>query len=98
MKQISPVRTALSVGYILGLFHLAWVALVASGYAEQAMAFILRMHFIAFEYEMTPFDPETGATLVAVMFGTGLAVGFIFALFWNWMVGDPKEAGKAPLA
>lgn len=98
MKHISPVRTALSVGYILGLLHLGWVALVASGYAERAMAFILKMHFIEFDYQMAPFNPETGVTLVAVMFGTGLAVGFIFALFWNWMIGDSREPGKAPLA
>lgn len=85
MRRINPLKAALAAGYVIGLYHLAWAALVGAGYARTAMDFFLRLHFIQMDYEMAPFDPGTGVTLVAITFGIGAAVGLFFALFWNWM-------------
>lgn len=95
MKRINVAKTSLAVGFVLGLYHLSWVALVASGFAKPVMDFILRLHFIQFDYQMAPFDAATGASLVAVTFGLGAVIGLIFALFWNWLAGA-EGAGKRP--
>lgn len=87
MRNISPVKAALSVGSVLGLYHLAWVILVAMGLAKPFMDFVLRLHFIQFNYEMAPFDVGTAAGLVALTFSIGAAFGLIFALVWNWLAG-----------
>ena len=96
MRRINVAKTSLAVGYVIGLYHLAWVALVASGYAKPVMDLILRLHFIQFDYQMAPFDAATGASLVAVTFGVGAVIGFIFALFWNWLAGA-ESAGQRPV-
>ncbi len=100
MRRINPLKAALALGYVIGLYHLAWAALVSSGYAKTVMDFILRLHFIQMDYEMAPFDATTGVTLVAITFAIGAAFGFFFALFWNWLANhsagdEAKELAKA---
>lgn len=94
MRRINVAKTSLAVGYVIGLYHFAWIALVASGYAKPVMDFILRLHFIQFDYQMAPFDVVTGASLVAVTFGVGAVIGFIFALVWNWLAGDDNASHR----
>ena len=100
MRRINPLKAALAVGYVIGLYHLAWAALVSSGYAKTVMDFILRLHFVQMDYGMAPFDAATGVTLVAITFGIGAAFGFFFALIWNWLAGygargEVKRLAKA---
>jgi NhaP-type Na+/H+ or K+/H+ antiporter len=104
MRNISPVKAALSVGSVIGLYHVAWAALVAMGLAKPFMDFVLRLHFIQFNYQMAPFDLATAAGLVALTFSIGAAFGLVFALVWNWLAsraGDEQitdPAIKAELA
>ena len=56
MRTISPAKAAMSVGAVIGLYHLVWVILVAVGLAKPFLDFVLRLHFIQFDYEMAPFD------------------------------------------
>lgn len=104
MRNISPVKAALSVGSVIGLYHLAWATLVAMGLAKPFMDFVLRLHFIKFNYEMAPFDLGTAAGLVAQTFSIGAAFGLVFALVWNWLAGragseSPADQGtKSTLA
>lgn len=90
MKHINPSKTALAVGGVIGLYHLGWVALVATGYAKPVMDFVLRLHFIKFDYQMAPFDAVTGASLVAVTFAIGALFGLVFALIWNSLAAESK--------
>ena len=87
MRTISPAKAAMSVGAVIGLYHLVWVLLVAVGLAKPFMDFVLRLHFIRFDYEMAPFDVGTAAGLVALTFSIGAAFGLVFALVWNWVAG-----------
>jgi hypothetical protein len=87
MRQISPAKAALSVGIVIGLYHLAWIALVASGLAKPFMDFVLRLHFIQLNYEMATFEPVTAAMLVGLTFAIGALFGLVFALVWNWLAG-----------
>lgn len=92
MRHINPLRAALAVGVVVGLWHLIWAALVAIGWAKPIMDFVLKLHFIQLRYEVAPFAPGTAAMLVALTFCVGAFFGMIFALVWNWMAAGAEEA------
>jgi hypothetical protein len=97
MKRIGPTTAALSVGLVLGSYHLCWVTLVALGVARPVMDFVLKLHFIKMSYDIAPFSVSTAASLVALTFAIGAAVGLIFALVWNWLTNQPAtRAREAP--
>ena len=96
MRQLSPAKAAISVGAVFGLWHLTWVILVASGVAKPIMDFILRLHFVQFDYAIAPFVVSTAATLVAVTFLIGAALGLVFALVWNWLSAPRTQASNSP--
>jgi len=94
MRRINPAKAALAVGIVIGLYHLAWVSLVAGALAKPFMDFVLRLHFIRLDYDIAPFNAATGAMLVALTFTIGALFGFVFATVWNWLASD--RSGKAP--
>ncbi|WP_294122361.1 hypothetical protein [Sphingomonas sp.] len=98
MKRISPIKAALSVGIVIGLYHLMWVMLVATGAAQSVLNFILRLHFIELDIRMAPYDAVTGATLVGITFAIGAMFGLVFALVWNWLAGNAGAAQPAQRA
>jgi hypothetical protein len=83
MQRISPAKAALSIGLVLGLYHLSWVTLVVLGAAKPVMDFVLKLHFIKLSYEIAPFVASTAASLVALTFAVGAVFGLVFALIWN---------------
>lgn len=91
MRQIRPAKAALSVGIVMGLYHLVWIALVVSGLAQPFLDFVLRLHFIRFDFEMTPFEPATAAMLLGLTFSIGALVGLVFALVWNWLTNQATD-------
>lgn len=80
---ISPWRTGLVFGALLGLGHLAWAVLVAVGWAQALIDFILRIHFIELPVRIAPFDISTAALLVVVTSAIGWIGGAVLALLWN---------------
>ena len=94
MRHILPFKAGISVGAVLGLLHIAWVSMVAVGWAKPAMDFVLRLHFIQLQYELAPFAAGTAAALVALTFGVGFVIGLVFAVVWNWVAG----ASSSPTA
>jgi hypothetical protein len=95
MRHISPAKAAIGVGAVIGLYHLMWVTIVALGWAQPVLDFILRLHFIAIDVAIAPFAFGTAAALVALTFALGALFGCIFALVWNWL---GREEGLATSA
>lgn len=85
MRRISPVKAALAVGSVTALWHLAWVTLVGVGWAKPVLDVILELHFIKISYALAPYAVSTAEALVALTFGIGALIGFVFALIWNWL-------------
>ena len=83
MRRINPVKSALSVGGVIGLYHAVWSGIVAANLAKPVLDFILQLHFLQFSYELVAFDLRTAASLVALTFAVGALFGFVFALIWN---------------
>jgi len=92
MRHISPARAAVSVGAVLGLWHLIWVTFVGVGWAQPVMDFILRLHFIRLQYALAPFAVGTAAELVVLTFTVGALAGLIFAVIWNWLTFESAPA------
>lgn len=74
----------LAVGAFLGLFHLGWAVLVALGWAQALMDFVLSLHMVHLSYVVGPFDLGMAAGLVAFTAVVGYVGGYIAALLWNW--------------
>lgn len=85
MRHINPGKTAVSVGSVVGLWHLMWVTLVGIGWAKPVMDFILQLHFIELKYALTPYSTTTAMTLVLLTFTIGALFGLLFAGVWNWL-------------
>ena len=93
MRQINATKSGLSVGAVVGLWHLGWLLLVAAGWAKPALDFVLQLHFLKVDYELAPFALGTAAALVAITFAVGFAFGLVFALVWNWLTGRATSEG-----
>lgn len=89
VRYISPSKVGLSVGAILALWHVGWVALVATGWAKPVLDYILKLHFIDVQYGLAPFEFVTASALVALTFVIGCLIGAVFALIWNWLARPP---------
>ena len=98
MRRINPIKSALSVGGVIGLYHAVWSAIVALSWAKPVLDFILQLHFLKFSYDLLPFDLRTATSLVALTFAVGAVFGFIFAVIWNALSrrGTEEVSGYAP--
>ena len=90
MRRISPLRAAVSVGTVLGLWHFMWVMLVGIGWAKPVLDFVLQLHFLKVDYTLAPYAEITAAELVFVTFSVGAALGAVFAIIWNWLTGEAE--------
>ena len=86
--RLQPVRTGLAFGSVVAFAHLIWVALVAIGWAQALLDFILWLHFLKLPIELTPFAWTRAILLVAVTFAAGGAMGALFAVVWNRLHGE----------
>jgi len=81
--RLEPVRTGLVHGLLVALGHLAWIVLVASGFAQTLINLVLAIHFLQVSVTVAPFNVVTALVLVGVTFVVGLAIGIVFSLIWN---------------
>lgn len=74
---------ALTLGVLLGGWHLVWSVLVAAGLAQSLLDFIFSIHMLANPYQVTGFDVMKAGILVVITFVGGYGAGYIFANVWN---------------
>ena len=81
--MVNPFKLGLVFAIFLALFHACWAALVATGFAQKLIDFVLWIHFIAPVYRVEPFEPVRAAILVGVTAGVGLVGGIVGGAIWN---------------
>jgi hypothetical protein len=91
---LSPWRTGLAFGCLVGLAHLFWAALVAAGGAQFLVDLILRLHFLDVSVRVAPFDAGLAAVLVGLTAGVGFVLGAAFAILWNWLHRTQATPGQ----
>lgn len=74
---------ALSLGLLMGLFHLVWSILVMLGSAQALLDWIYGLHFLNNPFMVSQFEITKAATLVIVTFAVGYVAGWVFAWIWN---------------
>lgn len=84
--KISPVGIGLVFGLCLALFHAAWGAAVALGWAQPVLDFIFWVHFITPAYKVEAFQADRLSLLLTFTFATGFVAGFVGGWLWNRLV------------
>lgn len=82
-SKLVPVRVGAVLGIFSAFLHLIWVVVVASGVAEPAINFWMRLHFIEEQSAVARFDIFGAIALVALASAGAFIIGYVFALFWN---------------
>ena len=82
-SHLNPAKAGVTLGAVLGGWHLTWLVLVALGLAQGVADFIFWMHFIKPVYVIETFDVARASVLVVVTALIGFVLGAVFAWVWN---------------
>jgi hypothetical protein len=81
-------KTGFALATVMGGYHLCWSILVALGWAQAVIDFVLWAHFIKPIYVVEPFEVLRATILVAITVALGFLLGAGFAVVWNaWTKG-----------
>src|SRR5689334_9524703 len=81
-------RTGITLATVLGSYHVCWSILVALGWAQAVIDFVLWAHFIKPIYVVEPFDVLRAGILIIITAALGFLLGAGFAVVWNaWAKG-----------
>lgn len=83
MHNIDPHKTGLSLGALVGGFHLVWSLLVLFGLAQSFLDFIFMLHMLRPFIIVDGFSALLALSLVLVTGLIGYLMGYFFALVWN---------------
>ena len=83
MTYLGPHKTGLVLGSLLGGWHLVWAIVVAAGWGQPLIDFVLWMHFLKPVYVVEPFSIGRAIILILVTAAVGYCIGYVGALAWN---------------
>ncbi len=83
MKQGHALKCGLTGGLAMAIFHLCWLILVASGFAQAFIDWILQLHMIKPFYVIMPFQWSNAILLLIVTFIAGFLGGAILGGLWG---------------
>jgi hypothetical protein len=81
--RINPLKVGFAFGFLLAVWHACWALLVAMGWAQPVLDFILWAHFLKLTVQVQPFDTHQASLLVGATAILGFLMGVIIALAWN---------------
>ena len=76
-------KVGMALGSFVGLMHLAWEVLIALGWAQGYLDFVLNMHSLNNPYTVGAFNIGRGIMLIVLTAIVGYIVGSIFAAIFN---------------
>lgn len=83
MTHIHPHKAGLALGLLFGGVHLVWSIIVALGWGQWLIDFILWAHMVQVDYVVGPYDLAASLTVIGLTFVVGFVVGTVFARIWN---------------
>lgn len=88
--MLNKSRVALFFGTVFGAVHLLWSIMVATGFGQVFVDWIMNLHFVNMTMFILKFDFLKMLELVVLTFLVGLVFGYIVAAAWNVIVGKKK--------
>jgi hypothetical protein len=83
MPTLSPHKVGLVLGGVVAAFHLLWSVVVALGFAQGAINWIFRLHFIQPPFTVSPFSLKLAVGLIVLTFVVGYVFGWVLGAVWN---------------
>ncbi len=90
--MISKNKLGIVFGSLLGVWHLTWAILVATGLAQWLMDWVFRLHFIHPPYTVTAFKPIYAIGLIVVTSSLGYIMGWGGGALWNWVHNETIDS------
>ena len=78
-----PKKVALVFAAMLGGVHFLWSVLIALGWAQPLLNFVMWAHMMKINVVVQPFDSTAALTLIVITSAIGYVVGYIGAIVWN---------------
>jgi len=73
----------LAFGSFLGLMHLGWMILVGLKWAKPFMDWVLDLHHVTLQYNISDLNILKGLMLVIFTFVVGYIMGWLLYAVWN---------------
>lgn len=95
MGIVNANRVGLACAAVLAGWHAVWLALVASGVAQQVYDFAFRLHGMQSDAVVGSVDPFMAGGLLLATGGIGYVSGFGATWVWNCLERLQSRAGSA---
>jgi len=83
MKKVGKQKIALTTGILFGGVHLVWSLMIAMGFAQTYLDWIMGLHSINNPFFVMEFSLERTIYLVSFTFVVGYVVGWVGAWVCN---------------
>ena len=83
MTHLNPKKTGIALGLIFGGIHLIWSIIVALGWGQAWVDFVLWAHMVHVTYVVGPYDFAASITVIVISAFIGFVLGMVFAKVWN---------------
>ena len=83
MHTLNRPKVAMTLGIFFGGLHLVWSLLVALGWGQALVDFVMWAHMVHMMHIVGPFDLVASVTLIIVASIVGFAIGWAFSTIWN---------------
>ena len=99
MSRIDPFGAGLTLGFLMGVGHAIWIALVALTAAPWVAEVVIGGEVVRAAFAPDGVDLSVAAFLIVMTTLAGCGVGWLFATIWNGLVhlgpaGPVQEAGR----
>ncbi len=89
--MLDKKQVGLSLGIFSALIHSIWALIVAFGYGQVLMDWILSMHSMTAVLVVSGMTLGRALGLIAVTFVCGYVFGWLFAAIWNQFGGKKRR-------
>ena len=90
-NKINLIDAGLLFGLLFGIFHVTWLALVLTKYAQPVLDFICWVHFIKPVFDVESFEAGRALILLALTVCYGFTIGYILAMLFNKLNSNEVE-------
>jgi hypothetical protein len=90
-NKIDLIDAGLLFGLLFGVFHLSWLVLILTNYAQPVLDFIFWAHFIKPVLEVESFEAGRALILLAITVCIGFTLGYLLAIVLNKLSSNEVE-------